>query len=65
MEVEILDRRRIGRLFTLYNNHLKSQFVMPGDDPAVATPSANLQRTRQAETVMRIVDERMRPMAGS
>jgi endonuclease/exonuclease/phosphatase family metal-dependent hydrolase len=61
LEVEILDRRRTRRLFTLYNNHLKSQFVMPGEDPAVATPAANLQRTRQAEMVARIVEERMRP----
>jgi hypothetical protein len=61
LEVEILDRRRTRRLFTVYNNHLKSQFVMPGDDPAVATPAANLQRTRQAEVVARIVEERMRP----
>jgi endonuclease/exonuclease/phosphatase family metal-dependent hydrolase len=61
LEVEILDRRRTRRLFTLYNNHLKSQFVMPGDDPEVATASADLLRTRQAETVMKVVDERMRP----
>jgi len=61
LEVEILDRRRTRRLFTLYNNHLKSQFVTPGDDPAVAGPAADLQRRRQAEMVVKIVEERMRP----
>lgn len=61
LEVEILDRRRTRRLFTLYNNHLKSQFVTPGEDPAVAGPAADLQRARQAEMVVQIVEERMRP----
>jgi len=61
LEVEILDRRRTRRLFTLYNNHLKSQFVTPGEDPAVAGPAADLRRARQAEMVVRIVEERMRP----
>jgi endonuclease/exonuclease/phosphatase family metal-dependent hydrolase len=61
LEVEILDRRRTRRLFTLYNNHLKSQFVNRGDDPAVAGPAADLQRGRQAEMVVKIVEERMRP----
>jgi hypothetical protein len=61
LEVEILDRRRARRLFTLYNNHLKSQFVTPGDDPLVAGPAADLQRGRQAEMVVKIVEERMRP----
>src|SRR5918996_5601415 len=46
LETEILDRRRTRRLFTLYNNHLKSQFVMPGEDAAVATAAADLQRRR-------------------
>jgi len=61
LEVEILNRQRTRRLFTLYNNHLKSQFVTPGEDPAVAGPAADLQRARQAEMVVRIVEERMRP----
>jgi hypothetical protein len=61
LEVEILDRRRTRRLFTLYNNHFKSQFVMPGEDSSVAKPAADLQRARQAEMVTRIVEERMRP----
>ncbi|MBA2363335.1 MAG: endonuclease/exonuclease/phosphatase family protein [Chloroflexia bacterium] len=61
LEVEILNQGRTRRLFTLYNNHLKSRFIPLGQDPAVGTRRADTKRRRQAETVARIVSARTRP----
>ena len=36
LEVEVFNSTRRRRLFTLYNNHLTSQFIDPGEDPAIA-----------------------------
>ena len=60
-EVEIWSAGRTIRLFTLYNNHLKSNFVPFDQDPMAGAAAANARRRRQAETVARIVDARMRP----
>lgn len=58
-EVEILNSSRTMRLFTLYNNHLKSHF---GDDDngGQGQASNDDRRTKQAETIQRIVSQRMR-----
>jgi exonuclease III len=58
-EVEILNNSRTMRLFTLYNNHLKSHF---GDDDngGQGKASNDDRRTKQAETIQRIVSQRMR-----
>ncbi len=61
LEVEILNRARTRRLFTLFNTHLKSQFVPADEDPALGAERANAQRRRQAEVAARIVGTRMRP----
>ncbi|MCC7353852.1 MAG: endonuclease/exonuclease/phosphatase family protein [Anaerolineae bacterium] len=61
LEVEVLDAARRKRLFTLYNNHLKSQYVPFGEDPVAGTQQADLRRKRQAEIVASIVEARMRP----
>jgi endonuclease/exonuclease/phosphatase family metal-dependent hydrolase len=61
LEVEILDAARRKRLFTLYNNHLKSQYVPFGENPIAGAQQAGLRRTRQAEMVASIVSARMRP----
>lgn len=60
-EVEIWSSGRTIRLFTLYNNHLKSNFVPFDQDPVAGAAAANTRRRRQAETVARIVEARMRP----
>lgn len=62
LEVEILSPGG-GRLFTLYNNHLKSHFVPFGQDPVQGALDANARRRRQAETVSRIVSGRLRARA--
>lgn len=58
-EVEILNASRTMRLFTLYNNHLKSHF---GDDDNGGQGKIDNddRRTKQAETIQRIVGARMR-----
>lgn len=58
-EVEILNASRTMKLFTLYNNHLKSHY---GDDDNNGQGKAanDGRRTRQAETIQRIVGQRMR-----
>jgi endonuclease/exonuclease/phosphatase family metal-dependent hydrolase len=61
LEVEIWDPARSERLFTLFNNHLKSQYVPEDEDPVQGKLKADLRRKRQAETEARIVEARMRP----
>jgi len=60
LEVEILNHSRSRRLFTLYNNHLKSHF---GDDEDNGREANDTRRRQQAETVRRLVAGRMRPDA--
>ncbi|MBN2555172.1 MAG: endonuclease/exonuclease/phosphatase family protein [Anaerolineales bacterium] len=61
LEVQIWDEGRTRKLFTLYNNHLKSNFVPYGEDPVAGAAAANARRLRQAEMVARIVADRNRP----
>ncbi len=61
LEVEVLDPQRRRRLFTLYVNHLKSQFVPFDEDPVVTGARNDARRRLQAETIARIVAERQRP----
>ncbi len=60
-EVEIWSSGRTIRLFTLFNNHLKSHFVPRDQDQAAGQAAANARRKRQAETIVRIVEARTRP----
>jgi endonuclease/exonuclease/phosphatase family protein len=60
LEVEILEARG-RRLFSLFNNHLKSQFVPFDQDPVAGTQANDDRRRRQAETIQRIVAARTRP----
>jgi hypothetical protein len=48
-------------LFTLFNNHLKSNFVDYRDDPVEGARKNNRRRQRQAEVVAEIVLKRTRP----
>ncbi len=61
IEVEILNEQRNAKLFTLFNTHLKSNYVSFTEDPAAGHAAANERRRRQAETLARIVKSRMRP----
>lgn len=61
LEVEILNHSRGKKLFTVYCNHLKSHYVPWNEDPVEGAQKANTRRRRQAETVARIVEARMRP----
>jgi endonuclease/exonuclease/phosphatase family metal-dependent hydrolase len=61
LEVDILHPASGNRLFTLFNNHLKSQFVPFDQDPVAGKEANDLRRRRQAETVERIVAARTRP----
>jgi len=61
IEVEILNTQRSERLLTLFNTHLKSNYVDFHGDQAQAHAVANDRRRRQAETVARIIKARTRP----
>ncbi len=66
LEVEILDKARKKRLFTLYNTHLKSQFVDPLKFPTPEAAEAerlraNALRSQQAETINAIFKLQMHP----
>ena len=61
MQVDVLNARRTKRLFTLFNNHLKSNFVPFGQDAAEGAVRANTRRRRQAEVVRDIVLTQTRP----
>lgn len=61
LEVEILSPDRRKRLFTIFNNHLKSHFVPADQDPISGAQQANARRQRQAEKVAEIVEARTRP----
>lgn len=61
LEVDILSPTRSRKLLTLYNNHLKSHYVPFDQDPIEGARLANERRRRQAESIARIVEARMRP----
>ncbi len=61
LQVEILNQARSQRLLTLFNNHLTSQYVSFGEDADSAAAAKTERRRRQAETVARIVEARLRP----
>lgn len=60
-EVEVLDPTRSKKLFTLYNNHLKSNFVDFREDAEAGAKKNNETRKRQAEMLARIIKQRNRP----
>lgn len=59
LEVEILNEDRSSRLFTLYINHLKSHYVPYAKDPAEGEDKNNMIRSRQSETVAKIIKSRI------
>jgi endonuclease/exonuclease/phosphatase family metal-dependent hydrolase len=61
LEVEILEPKRRERIFTIFNTHLKSNYMRWGEDPAKEIPRIQARRRRQAESVAAIVAARTRP----
>jgi endonuclease/exonuclease/phosphatase family metal-dependent hydrolase len=61
LQVEVLNQTRSRRLFTLFNNHLTSQFVAFGEDPVTASAAKTARRRRQCETIARLVEAELRP----
>jgi endonuclease/exonuclease/phosphatase family metal-dependent hydrolase len=62
LELQVFTESRGRRLLTLFVTHLKSKFIPFGDPDPAATERANDElRTRQAETIARVVAARTRP----
>ncbi len=61
LELEVYNPGRTKRLFTLFNTHLKSQYLAPGENPVTGKQRADLTRTRQAQVTARIIEARTRP----
>lgn len=59
LEVEIFNESRTKKLFTLYNNHLKSHYG-DNDNNGQGKVKNDLRRKRQAEMVSEIVSKRQR-----
>lgn len=62
LQIEVLNKTRSRRLFTIFNNHLKSKYVdfrNQGDPDAQKKNDA--RRTRQADIVAQIVKGQTRP----
>ena len=61
LEVDILEPKRRERLFTVFNTHLKSNYMRWDQETDAAHARILERRRRQAEVVARIVEARMRP----
>jgi len=61
LEIEILNASRTRKLFTIFNNHLKSHFVDFRTDPVEGELMNDQRRARQAEKIAEIVKSRTRP----
>jgi endonuclease/exonuclease/phosphatase family metal-dependent hydrolase len=61
LEVEVFNKSRSTKLFTIYNTHLKSNFVEYYQDKEKVTRESNLRRKQQAEMIAKIIKSRMRP----
>ena len=61
LEADILTPSRSKKLFTLFNNHLKSHYVDFRENKDEGERKNNLRRSRQAEVIGTIVKDRTRP----
>ena len=62
LEAQVLSPTRSRKLFSVFVNHLKSNFVRFDDpDPESTRQANNVRRRRQAEVVRRVVDAKTRP----
>lgn len=60
-QVEILNHTRSRRLFTIFNNHLKSHFVDFREDQVSGEQANSLRRRQQTEILAQIVKNQTRP----
>ncbi len=61
LQVDILNAGRTRRLLTIFNSHLKSNFVPFGQNAAQGAARANTRRRRQAEVTRDIILTQTRP----
>ena len=62
LQVDVLNLDRTKRLFTLFNTHLKSNYVdWREPNPVAAASDANERRKRQARAMSVIVERELRP----
>jgi endonuclease/exonuclease/phosphatase family metal-dependent hydrolase len=61
LEVDLMSPTRSRKLFTVFINHLKSNYVDFREDPVAGEEANNQRRRRQAEMVASIVKARTRP----
>lgn len=62
MQADIYNESRSKKLLTVFNTHLKSNFVSYNDDnPDEAAAKNNLRRSKQAFTIGRIIEAETRP----
>jgi Endonuclease/Exonuclease/phosphatase family len=62
LQVDVLNASRKERLFTVFNNHLKSHFVpFTATDPAAEQARANELRRRQCQAIAAIIAAETRP----
>jgi endonuclease/exonuclease/phosphatase family metal-dependent hydrolase len=62
LQVDVLNTSRKQRLFTIFNNHLKSHFVpFTAADPAAEQARANELRRRQCQAAAAIIAAETRP----
>ncbi len=64
LAVEILNRGRKKKLFTIYNTHLKSHYVDYREDPDTGKRTNDRRRKQQAEVIAEIITKRERKGAG-
>jgi len=61
LQVDILNSSRTKKLFTIFNNHLKSHYVDYTEEPIEGEAANNKRRTHQAEMITEIVKDQTRP----
>ena len=62
LQLDIYNQTRSKKLFTVFNTHLKSNFVpYNSPDPDSASDYNNLRRSKQAMTIGRIIESETRP----
>ncbi len=62
LQVEILNKSRTKKLFTLFNTHLKSHFVdRNSDDPAEDAKKNDERRRKQSAAIAEIIKDQTRP----
>jgi endonuclease/exonuclease/phosphatase family metal-dependent hydrolase len=60
LQVNVFSKDRKTKLFTIFNNHLKSHFVPFGKDQQEGTKASNLRRKQQSEMVEQFVANEMK-----